>query len=144
MEIKTKDIIVYAAAAVGVYFIYNKFFKKVKPVSATATNTNNVKSSSVSAPPTSDGTQHKYPIGATLSSNQTGNVPTGQKVQLKEGDAIKGIPETVYILKGGEKHPVTGAWWIYNYGEDWSNIIQLSNTTIDLIPTGSTFTINGQ
>jgi hypothetical protein len=94
--------------------------------------------------PTADGTTNLYPVGVILTPNQLGNVNTGVRVQLKEGDAIKGIPETVYILKGGEKHPVTEKWWFFNYGEDWTNVITLSNTTVDMIPTGSTFTINGQ
>ena len=94
--------------------------------------------------PTADGTTNLYPVGVILTPNQLGNVNTGVRVQLKEGDAIKGIPEDVYILKGGEKHPVTEKWWFFNYGEDWSNVIQLSNTTVDMIPTGSVYTINGQ
>jgi hypothetical protein len=94
--------------------------------------------------PTSDGTTNLYPVGVILTPNQLGNVNTGVRVQLKEGDAIKGIPEDIYILKDGQKHPVTEKWWFYNYGEDWSNVIQLSNTTVDMIPTGSVYTINGQ
>jgi hypothetical protein len=98
----------------------------------------------VLATPTTDGTTNLYPVGVILTPNQLGNVNTGVRVQLKDGDAIKGIPETVYILKGGEKHPVTEKWWFYNYGEDWTNVITLSNTTVDMIPTGSVYTINGQ
>ena len=133
MEKSTKILVALGLGALA-YWYFNKK-KATKPTTALKTT---------EPLPTSDGTTHKYPVGAILSSNQTGNVPTGEKVQLKEGDAIKGIPETVYVLKDGEKHPVTGKWWIYNYGEDWSNLIQLSDTTVDLIPTGATFTINGE
>ena len=98
----------------------------------------------VLATPTTDGTTNLYPVGVILTPNQLGNVNTGVRVQLKDGDAIKGIPEDVYILKGGEKHPVTEKWWFYNYGEDWTNVITLSNTTVGMIPTGSVYTINGQ
>jgi hypothetical protein len=137
MEKSTK-IILGVLLVGGIYWYWLK--KKGTPISTMP----NDKKTDSAPPPTSDGTTNTYPKGATLSSNKTGNAPTGQVVQLKEGDAIKGIPETVYILKNGEKHPVTGTWWVYNYGENWDNIIQLSNTTVDLIPTGATFTINGQ
>ena len=152
MEIKTKDIIIYGAAAIGVYLIYNKFFKKtavVVPSKVVIPSTNS--SSAVVTPtkvipqPIADGTINAYPIGEVLSSNQTGNVDTGVQIQLKEGDAVKGISETIYVLKDGKKHPVSGAWWIYHYGENFNGtFIQLSDFTISLIPTGDTFTINGQ
>jgi hypothetical protein len=94
--------------------------------------------------PSTDGTVNQYPIAAVVTSSQEGRQPTGQKVRLKDGDAVKGVPETVYVLKGGEKHPVTGAWWFYNFGQDWSNVINVTDETLGFIPTGSTYTINGQ
>ena len=94
--------------------------------------------------PSTDGTVNQYPIAAVVTSSQEGRQPTGQKVRLKDGDPIKGVPETVYVLKDGEKHPVTGTWWFYNYGQDWSNVINVTDETLDYIKTGNTFTINGQ
>lgn len=94
--------------------------------------------------PSTDGTVNQYPIAAVVTSSQEGRQPTGQKVRLKDGDAVKGVPETVYVLKDGEKHPVTGAWWFYNFGQDWSNVINVTDETLGFIPTGSTYTINGQ
>ena len=94
--------------------------------------------------PSTDGTVNQYPIAAVVTSSQEGRQPTGQKVRLKDGDAVKGVPEMVYVLKGGEKHPVTGAWWFYNFGQDWSNLINVTDETLGFIPTGSTYTINGQ
>jgi hypothetical protein len=148
MEIKTKDVILGVVAAIGVYYVYNKFIKKSAPAPVSKPNpvvAPAPKSNSVTPQPIADGTINPYPVGEVLSSNQTGNVDTGVQVQLKEGDAIKGIPETIYVLKDGKKHPVSGAWWIYHYGENFNGtFIQLSDFTVSLIPTGDTFTINGQ
>jgi hypothetical protein len=94
--------------------------------------------------PSTDGTVNQYPIAAVVTSSQEGRQPTGVKVRLKDGDAVKGVPETVYVLKDGEKHPVTGTWWFYNFGQDWSNVINVTDETLGFIPTGSTYTINGQ
>jgi hypothetical protein len=133
MEKNTKLII----AAVGLgglgYFLYKKgfFSKKSAPAPMVIL-------------PTTDGNMNQYPIAKIVTSSQEGRQPTGKKVQLKDGDAVKGVPETVYVLKGGEKHPVTGAWWTYNFGEDWSNLINTTDTTLDIIPTGSLFSINGK
>jgi hypothetical protein len=140
MEENKKTIwIVLGLGVVGLYL----FMKNKKP-SVKSNKLPVTPKQDILPSPTSDGTINTYPVGLVLSSNQTGNVNTGVRVQLKEGNAIKGIPETVYILKDGQKHPVTEKWWFYNYGEDWSDVIQLSNTTVDMIPTGSVFTINGQ
>ena len=140
MEENKKTIwVVLGLGVVGLYL-----FMKNKATAAVKTSPKPETPAKPLPKPTTDGTTNLYPVGVILTSNQLGNVNTGVKVQLKEGDAIKGIPETVYILKGGEKHPVTEKWWFFNYGEDWSNVIQLSNTTVDMIPTGSVYTINGQ
>lgn len=142
MEQNTKLII----AAVGLgglgFFLYKKglFGKK-------STMMPNVVTKSTEPPivlPSTDGTVNQYPIAAVVTSSQEGRQPTGQKVRLKDGDAVKGVKEDVYVLKGGEKHPVTGTWWFYNYGQDWSNLINVTDETLDYIKTGSTFTINGQ
>jgi hypothetical protein len=142
MEIKTKNIIIYAAVAVGAYYIYQKYFKKGTP--ATGTNTNKKVAETPIFLPSTDGTTNQYPIAAVVTSSQEGRQPTGQKVRLKDGDAVKGVPETVYVLKGGEKHPVTGTWWFYNFGQDYSNLINVTDETLDYIKTGNTFTVNGQ
>ena len=150
MEQNTKLII----AAVGLgglgYFLYKKGLFAQKTIAEVAQE---VKKDVVDvvtpkeAPivlPSTDGTVNQYPIAAVVTSSQEGRQPTGQKVRLKDGDAVKGVPETVYVLKGGEKHPVSGAWWFYNFGQDWSNVINVTDETLGFIPTGSTYTINGQ
>jgi uncharacterized protein YwbE len=152
MEQNTKIII----AAVGLgglgYFLYKKglFGKKSTMMPNTMmpnTMMPNVVTKSTEPPivlPSTDGTVNKYPIAAVVTSSQEGRQPTGVKVRLKDGDAVKGVPETVYVLKDGEKHPVSGAWWFYNFGQDFSNVINVTDETLGFIPTGSTYTINGQ
>ena len=152
MEQNTKLII----AAVGLgglgFFLYKKglFGKKSTMMPNTMmpnTMMPNVVTKSTEPPivlPSTDGTVNQYPIAAVVTSSQEGRQPTGVKVRLKDGDAVKGVPETVYVLKDGEKHPVSGAWWFYNFGQDWSNVINVTDETLGFIPTGSTYTINGQ
>ena len=150
MEQNTKLII----AAIGLgglgYFLYKKGLFDNKTVTEVAQG---VKKDVVDVVtptqplivlPSTDGTVNQYPIAAVVTSSQEGRQPTGQKVRLKDGDAVKGVPETVYVLQGGEKHPVTGTWWFYNFGQDWSNVINVTDETLGFIPTGSTYTINGQ
>jgi hypothetical protein len=144
MEIKAKSIIIYAAAAVGAYYIYQKYFKKGTTTKSNTPATSSTKVTESIFLPSTDGTTNQYPIAAVVTSSQEGRQPTGQKVRLKDGDAVKGVPETVYVLKGGEKHPVTGTWWFYNFGQDFSNVINVTDETLDYIKTGSTYTINGQ
>jgi hypothetical protein len=153
MEQNTKLII----AAVGLgglgFFLYKKGLFGKKTVAEVAQEVKKdvvdvVKPAPTPQPPivlpSTDGTVNQYPIAAVVTSSQEGRQPTGQKVRLKDGDAVKGVPETVYVLKDGEKHPVSGAWWFYNFGQDWSNVINVTDETLGFIPTGSTYTINGQ
>jgi hypothetical protein len=150
MEQNTKLII----AAVGLgglgYFLYKKglFGKKTITQVAQEVKRDVVDVVKPAEPPivlpSTDGTVNKYPIAAVVTSSQEGRQPTGVKVRLKDGDAVKGVPETVYVLKDGEKHPVTGTWWFYNFGQDWSNVINVTDETLSMMPTGSTYTVNGQ
>jgi hypothetical protein len=151
MEQNTKLII----AAIGLgglgYFLYKKGLFGKKTVAEVAQEVKkdvvDVVTPTPQPPivlPSTDGTVNQYPIAAVVTSSQEGRQPTGQKVRLKDGDAVKGVPETVYVLKDGEKHPVTGTWWFYNFGQDWSNVINVTDETLGFIPTGSTYTINGQ
>jgi hypothetical protein len=154
MEIKLKEIAIIGGVAALGYYLYKKM---KKPAAGTPVAANRKKSSSLpvvnetpivdESPtivlPSTDGTENQYPIAAVVTSSQEGRQPTGVKVRLKDGDAVKGVPEDVYVLKGGEKHPVTGTWWFYNYGQDWSNVINVTDETLAFIPTGSTYTING-
>ena len=151
MEQNTKLII----AAVGLgglgYFLYKKGLFAQKTIAEVAQEVKKDVVDVVTPTPTqppivlpsTDGTVNQYPIAAVVTSSQEGRQPTGQKVRLKDGDPIKGVPETVYVLKDGEKHPVTGTWWFYNYGQDWSNVINVTDETLAFIPTGSVYTING-
>jgi hypothetical protein len=129
MEKNTKIILAIGIAGL-VYFLYKKGLSKKENTSMLL--------------PTESGTLNKYPVAMIVTSSQEGRRETGKKVQLKDGDAVKGVEETIFVLKGGEKHPVTQAWWIYNVGEDYSNVINITNTTLDLIPNGVVFTINGK
>lgn len=146
MEQNTKIII----AAVGLgglgFFLYKKgfFSKKVTQTAVPVLPTTKTSSTTPLILPQTSGTGNKYPYAMVVTSSQEGRQPTGKKVQLKDGDAIKGVQLTVYVLQGGEKHETTLAWWLYNYGEDWSNIINVTDTTLDIIPTGSLFSINGK
>jgi hypothetical protein len=147
MEQNTKLII----AAVGLgglgFFLYKKGLFGKKSTMMPNTMMPNVVTKSTEPPivlPSTDGTVNQYPIAAVVTSSQEGRQPTGQKVRLKDGDPVKGVPETVYVLKGGEKHPVSGAGWFYNFGQDFSNVINVTDETLGFIPTGSTYTINGQ
>jgi len=139
MEQNTKIIIAIGLGGLG-YFLYKKglFGKKSMPNVVTKSTESSI------ILPSTDGTANKYPIAAVVTSSQEGRQPTGQKVRLKDGDAVKGVPETVYVLKDGEKHPVTGTWWFYNFGQDWSNVINVTDETLGFIPTGNTYTINGK
>lgn len=152
MERSTKLII----AAIGLgglgFFLYKKGLFGNKSVSQVVEEVKQdvvdvVKPTPTEAPivlPTTTGTTNLYPIAAVVTSSQEGRQPTGEKRRLKDGDAVKGVPETVYVLKDGEKHPVSGTWWFYNFGQDWSNVINVTDETLGVIPTGSTFTVNGQ
>jgi len=146
MEKSTKLIIAVVGLGGLGFFLYKKglFGKKSTMMPNT---TPNVVTKPTEAPivlPSTDGTVNQYPIAAVVTSSQEGRQPTGVKVRLKDGDAVKGVPETVYVLKDGEKHPVTGTWWFYNFGQDFSNVINVTDETLGFIPTGSTYTINGQ
>jgi hypothetical protein len=150
MELNTKTILVAVGLGGLGYYLYKKGLFSNKTVSDVAKEVKKdveVVTKPTEPPivlPSTDGTINQYPIAAVVTSSQEGRQPTGQKVRLKDGDAVKGVPEMVYVLKGGEKHPVTGTWWFYNYGQDWSNVINVTDETLGFIPTGSTYTINGQ
>lgn len=131
MEKKTIYLIL-GIATLGALFLLNKK-ATASPVKSPASPLETTADPVLSKP--------KYPIGNVLSSSQTGLVPTGQKIQLKDGDVVKGVPLTAYILRNGKKHPVTEKWWIYNFGDDYSSIIQLSDANVDVIPTGEVLDI---
>jgi len=150
MELNTKTILVAVGLGGLGYYLYKKGLFSNKTVSDVAKEVKKdveVVTKPTEPPivlPSTDGTINQYPIAAVVTSSQEGRQPTGQKVRLKDGDAVKGVKEVVYVLKDGEKHPVTGTWWFYNYGQDWSNLINVTDETLGFIPTGSTYTINGQ
>jgi hypothetical protein len=152
MEQNTKLVIAAVGLGGSGYFLYKKGLFAQKTIAEVAQEVKKDVVEVVTPTPTqppivlpsTDGTVNQYPIAAVVTSSQEGRQPTGQKVRLKDGDPIKGVPETVYVLKDGEKHPVTGTWWFYNYGQDWSNVINVTDETLDYIKTGNTFTINGQ
>lgn len=150
MEKSTKLIIAVVGLGGLGFFLYKKgLFGQKSTMMPNTPNTMmpNVVTKPTEPPivlPSTDGTVNQYPIAAVVTSSQEGRQPTGQKVRLKDGDAVKGVKEVVYVLKDGEKHPVTGTWWFYNYGQDWSNLINVTDETLDYIKTGNTFTINGQ
>ena len=66
-------------------------------------------------------------------SKDTPTYPAG----LKEGDFVKGTDATTFLLKEGKKLPVTNAWWMANEG-DFSKVIVIQDSVVNLIPTGET------
>jgi len=56
---------------------------------------------------------------------------------LQEGSFVKGTDATTYMLKEGKKLPITYAWWMANEG-DFSKVIVIQDSVIDVIPTGDT------
>jgi hypothetical protein len=115
MEIKTKNIIVYAAAAVGLYFIYTKFIKKATPATSATPN----------AAPKSQAVQKpSYPAN------------------LKEGDYIKvGDYAEVYLLKDGKKLPITYDWMMRYASDKWDSIITIQPVDGIDIPTGDVLSV---
>ena len=122
MEIKTKNIIIYAAAAIGVYFIYQKFFKKTNVATTTPeTNTSPIKSQGVVK--IGSTTKYVYPYG------------------FVEGDFVVNPNEqTVYLLHDGKRLPVTKAWWDANAADSWNKVKQVSAAQLLDIPVGDTLT----
>jgi hypothetical protein len=74
------------------------------------------------------------PQGASKAPEVSYSYPVG----LKEGDAVKGTTEDVFMLKAGKKHPVTYEWWVYNVN-DFSKVKLVEDSVLNLIPTGETF-----
>ena len=76
----------------------------------------------------------------TASKVQAPTYPAG----LQEGDFVKGTGasesiygSTVFLLKEGKKLPVTNEWWTKN-GGDFSKIKTVTDSVLDVIPTGET------
>ena len=120
MEIKTKDIIIYGAAAIGVYLIYNKFFKKtavVVPSKVVIPSTNS--SSAVIS--------YTYPMGIAKD---------GTSIQLNEGDYVADGQETA-VLFHGQLRPITAAYAAkYTIG-DWNRTKILDEVSYQSIPRGA-------
>jgi len=115
MEIKTKDIIIFGAAAVGVYFIYTKFKKKATPATSATTNAA-PKSQSVKKP--------AYPAG------------------LVEGDYFRiGDYAEVYLLKDGKKLPITYDWWMRYEPNHWDLVKTIQPVDAIDIPTGDVLSV---
>jgi hypothetical protein len=132
MEIKTKDIIIYGAAAIGVYFIYSKFLKKKGPAASTATNA--VKGASVPAKVVIPATtttppvvKYTYPMGIAKD---------GSPVTLNEGDYVADGTETA-ILFNGQLRPITAAYANKYTVGTWDRTKILDEVSYRSIPRGA-------
>ena len=55
---------------------------------------------------------------------------------LSEGEYVKGSTDDVYLLKNGQKLPLTGHWWAFHFGGNFSNVTQVDNLLLSYVPTG--------
>jgi hypothetical protein len=114
MEIKTKNIVILGAVAVGGYLVYNKFIKKANP--AAAANTPSNKTAAVK--------KSGYPAG------------------LVEGDYFRiGDYAEVYLLKNGKKLPITLEWWNRYAGNNWDAVKTIAPIDGMDIPTGDVLSV---
>jgi hypothetical protein len=123
MEIKTKDIIIYGAAAIGVYFIYSKFFKKPAATTATVPAKTVIPATTSSAPVV----KYKYPMGIAKD---------GSPVTLNEGDYVADGTETA-ILFNGQLRPITAAYADKYTVGTWDRTKILDEVSYRSIPRGA-------
>ena len=111
MEFKIREIAIIAGVAGLGYYLYKKM---KKPAVADKVTTNKVKSQAAAAP--------LYPDGYA----------ENDYVRNPSGDG------TVYMLKRGQKLPITLAWWQANAGLDWGSVKDMGAGLLMDIPTGNT------
>ena len=122
----------YGAAAIGVYFIYNKFFKK-----AAATATTAVKAASTQTVPakvlipatsaTPPVVKYTYPMGIGKD---------GSQFPLNEGDYVANGEESA-ILYNGQLRPFTAAYAAKYTVGTWDRTKILDNIVYSSIPRGA-------
>ena len=129
MEIKTKDIIIYGAAAIGVYFIYSKFKKSPAVVSTPKETTAKVPAKVLipSTPSSPAVVKYTYPEGIGKD---------GSRFPLNEGDYVANGQESA-ILYNGKLRPFTAAYAaMYTVGT-WDRTKILDNIVYSSIPRGA-------
>jgi hypothetical protein len=124
MEIKTKDIIIYAAAAIGVYVIYKKFMKKPAAVATDTVPAKTVIPATTTTPPV---VKYKYPMGIAKD---------GSPVTLNEGDYVADGTETA-ILFNGQLRPITAAYANKYTVGTWDRTKILDEVSYRSIPRGA-------
>ena len=117
MEFKLKEIAIIAGVAGVGYYLYKKMKKPAAGAVTDKVTTNKVKSQS-----TQLAQAPLYPSG--YSENDYVRNPSGDG--------------TVYMLKRGEKLPITLAWWQANAGLDWGSVKEMGAPLLMDIPTGNT------
>jgi hypothetical protein len=128
MEIKTKDIIIYGAAALGVYFIYNKFFKKTAVVTTAKVPAKVVIPSTPSSPAV---ISYTYPMGIGKD---------GGPIELHEGDYVADGQETA-VLFHGQLRPITAAYAAAYTVGSWDRTKILDEVSYRSIPRGAVLDI---
>ena len=118
MEFKLKEIAIIAGVAGVGYYLYKKM-KKTTPDGAVS---GKVTTNKVGPSGKQQSAQATYPSG--YSENDYVRNPSGDG--------------TVYMLKRGEKLPITLAWWQANAGLDWSSVKDMGAALLMDIPTGNT------
>jgi hypothetical protein len=118
MEQNTKIII--AAVALGGlgYFLYKKGLFGTKAVAQPIVTPTKIVTTTKTTPPPAP----VYPAG--FSENDYVKNPSGDG--------------TVYMLKRGQKLPITYAWWMANAKLDWDSVKMMSAPLLMDIPTGNT------
>ena len=124
MEIKTSDIIIYGAAALGIYFIYSKFKKSPVVVSTAKVPAKVLIPSTPSSPAV---VKYTYPEGIGKD---------GSRFPLNEGDYVANGQESA-ILYNGQLRPFTAAYAaMYTVGT-WDRTKILDNIVYSSIPRGA-------
>jgi hypothetical protein len=118
MEFKLKEIAMIAGVAALGYYVYTKMKKSTTGAVKDKVSTNKVKPNAVNPNPAAA----LYPAGYA----------ENDYVRNPSGDG------TVYMLKRGQKLPITLAWWQANAGLDWGSVKDMGAGLLMDIPTGNT------
>jgi hypothetical protein len=59
-----------------------------------------------------------------------------KKPMLANGYRIKGSGGTIYLVMGGKKRPITSAELYNELFKNWDNIVRMSDSEVNAIPTG--------
>lgn len=118
MEFKLREIAIIAGVAGLGYYLYKKMKKPVAGAVTDKVTTNKVKSQAAAEKAAAP----LYPDGYA----------ENDYVRNPSGDG------TVYMLKRGQKLPITLAWWQANAALDWGSVKDMGAGLLMDIPTGNT------